>query len=267
MLYNREHFYYMDSFSETDLFGNRLLDGQIILSTIKKVVERYVRCKAIPKRESEDVTMTVVEKIFRQKEKIEHAFDGRSTPATYYTAVINRMCCEVIRKESRSWYAVDEAGNVSVQNNHHTESYEAEKSIILEQEVQRLKCLLCFLNEEREKMLLFLIYYFDIPIDMGDINIYAKKKTKTVYSLLVDSKSKSKEEIFVRLANVVNLVENKNIGKDAVRIWFTKHLNSLIERMNINNTYHNKESIAILLELLHNKERKSLPLKRIFDPK
>lgn len=237
--------------------GNQL-DGQTLLSMIRKVVERYVQRKVIPQREFEDVTMTIVEKIYSRKEKIDNAFEGKSQLTTYYIAVINRMCCEVIRKECRQWYAVDESEQSSELNPPaQTPDNETEKNIILEQEMKRLEYLLLFLNNEKAKTVLFLKFYFDIPISPDDVRCYAEDESGEVLSLLKKNKIKLKEDIFICLAKVVNIVENKRIGKDAVRIWFTAQVNSLIERLNGKGfARHNRDSLGILLEMLYRRDNR-----------
>lgn len=238
----------MDSFSKANRYNNQSPAEHIILSITQKVVRGYVQRKVVPQREFDDVVMSVVEKFCTQKDKIENSFEGRSNQTTYYIAVINRMCCEVIRKESRSWYLIE---SLSPENTLQTGNYETEKKLILEQEVKRLENLL-FMNNEKGKVIMFLKFYFDIPIKHDDVSIYAMDKTKDVCSLLLKGKPKTKEDIFTCLAEIVNMVEDKCIGKDAVRIWFTNQLNSLINRLNGNdNAYHNKESLAIMLDMLY----------------
>jgi DNA-directed RNA polymerase specialized sigma24 family protein len=245
----------MNYLSKTNLF-KRQLDEETLLFLIKKVVERYVRQKIIPQREFEDVMMTVVEKVYSRKEKIENAFEGRSTLTTYYIAVINRVCCEVIRKEKQVWQTVEDVESMSTGNTEQTEHYETEKKLIVTQEVKRLEYLLLLLNHDKEKVILFLKFYFDIPVDFSDVTGYAKDRSKEVFLLLTSTKPQSREDTFTCLADVVNKVENKHIGKDAVRIWFTSQLNSLIERLNGNDPgcCHNRESLSILMEMLYRKE-------------
>ena len=92
-----------------------------------------------------------------------------------------------------------------------------------------------------------------MPIFNNDINSYANSHSEAVRSIIMDEKNSTKGDVFIRLAGVVNLVEQKEIGGDAVRIWFTNQVNTIIRRLNGNGVAnHDKESLSILLEMLFN---------------
>jgi hypothetical protein len=74
---------------------------QTLNHLINKVVMRHVSRGVIPTREQEDVKTSILEKFLLKQNKIDGSFQGKSKIATYYTAVINRMCAEVIRKEQK----------------------------------------------------------------------------------------------------------------------------------------------------------------------
>lgn len=238
-----------------NIVGNKYTDhitDDKILSIVKSVVGKYVQCKVIPQREFDDVEMSVVEKFYNQKEKIFNAFEGKSKITTYCVAVINRMCCEVIRKESKHWHMVVNDEGSLLQMGFNTNAYEAEKEVVLKQEVERLRNLMYFFNDEKAKVILFTKVYFDIPICINDVNEYANSKAKEVMSILNKEDIKLKGDTFTCLARVVNLVENKNVGGDAVRIWFTNQTNTLIKRLNGNGiAQYDKESLSILFEILY----------------
>jgi len=236
------------------------ISDEQLLSLIKGVVNRYVQKRAIPKRELEDVVMSVVEKFFNQREKIESAFEGKSKLTTYYIAVINRMCCEVIRKEGKQWNQVVNEEPIFERESSSKNPFEIEKQLVFKQEAKRLKFLFQLFNEDKAKTILFLKFYFDLPFDIDDIKEYTGDKHHEVYRFLTATLGeKSKGEIFTTLASVVNMVEQKNIGGDAVRIWFTNQVNALIKRLNGNGiTQHDKESLAILLEMLYTEKSASM---------
>ncbi len=215
-----------------------------------KVVSRYILRSAIPEREKEDVIMTILEKFLLQKDRIDHAFEGKSKKTTYYIAIMNRMCCEIIRKEKKHWYPVDD-------DMHEFEIYkpvhytsDTEKNLIIKEEVKRLANAMLFFNGQGSKINLFVKYYFRISLDESDIQNYSGDKFLEVYAVLSDDSPKNKSDLFERLAFVTNLVEQKNVKGDSVRMWVNKQLDVILNRINMNGIYnHTRESLQILMEL------------------
>lgn len=230
-------------------------DDTTLIETIteisRRVISKYVARSVIPLREKEDVEMVVVEKFMEKKDKINRAFKGKSKVITYYTAVINRMCCEVIRKEQKHWYALpDTRQNDNEVQNSSTFSYEAEKGAVINNEVKRLAKAMLFFNETIGKVNLFLKYYYDIPLNDDDFNRYSEENKDFIKDVLVSQKTDSKEDKFNKLAEIVNKVEKKNIKGDAVRIWLNKQSSALLLRLNHNNSsYHDAESLGLLFEI------------------
>mgnify|MGYP006306750711 FL=1 len=133
---------------------------------------------------------------------------------------------------------------------HYTSRYEAEKEMLLNQEVKRLSHALHLFNGERDKLRLFLKFYFDVPIELSEAQDYFQSNPDAVLSLLDQSKDYSKKEKFERLAEVVNLVEQKEIKSDSVRMWLNDRLESLLRRLNGNGrSLHTNDSLSILLEM------------------
>ena len=231
-------------------YNSREEEANLILEIARKVVAKYVHRTVIPWRESEDVMMSIVEKFLNQKEKIDGAFEGKAQLSTYYIAVVNRMCCEVIRKESKHWYTVsnepDEGKRVDVL----TTSIEAEKKVAMANELKRLNNAMLFFNGERAKVNLFMKYYFEIPVKHEDIAAYSKDNVEKLYGYFEQNESTSKGIMFDRLAQVVNHAEGKDIKSDAVRMWLNKQIDTILCRLNGNGiSNHDKESLAILFEM------------------
>ena len=248
--------------TKSNQYINLISDEQLLV-IVRGVVGKYVHSKAIPQREFEDVVMSIVEKFLNQKGKIFCSFEGKSKITTYCIAVVNRMCCEVIRKESKQWYLVSEREQ-QYSNDMNTSTLEAEKNLIFKQEIKRLENLMLFFNDEKAKLTFFLKVYFSIPVNRADIKSYAKGKENEVELILNSENLKSKGDLFASLAGIVNLVENKNIGGDAVRIWFTNQVNSIIKRLNGDGiANHDKESLSILLEMLYNDNKQGVEIRQL----
>jgi len=217
------------------------------------VVSRYVARSAIPYREREDVKMAVLEKFLDKKEQILNAFEGKSKLTTYLIAVINRMCCEVIRKEKKHWYAfVDDSDGMYAQKEC-TTVYETSKKLLFKEEVQRLSNTMQFFNGSCAKVNLFLKLLFNIPITSKDIELYSPDKADMIKEFFIDVDNSKKTELFEKMAHAQNIVENKNVGGDAVRIWLTKQIQTILQRLNGNEmSSHDKESLAVLFEMKEN---------------
>ncbi len=220
-----------------------------VMQWAKVVVSRYVSKGVIPNREQEDVEMAIVEKFLRQQEKIDQSFKGNSKLSTFYIAVINKMCCEVVRKESRHWYtvsddiqAVDRLGNAD-------SSIESDKKLAISYEIKRLTDVMLFFNGDRAKINLCLKIYFDIDVKEWEIREYKGINNSDIIRVLNRSKEMSKAEKYDFMAEIINNAEQKNTKGDAVRMWLEKKIQTILLRMNnLHESNHDKESLGILLE-------------------
>lgn len=223
-----------------------------LIDIANSVVSRYVYRGAVPKREKEDVVMIIVEKFIASRNKIQGAFQGKSKVNTYVIAILNRMCCEVIRKESKHWYAVNDE-EINTSNLSTTLSIEAEKHFAINNEVMRLSNTMLFFNGEQAKIKLFLKCLFDLPFSNNDVLDYAGAKANSVSTLLEGVQDASKGDKFEILSQVVNFVENKSVKGDAVRMWLNKQIDIILARLNRNDmASHTKESLAMLFEVKQN---------------
>ncbi|MDY0103052.1 MAG: hypothetical protein RBS07_08925 [Lentimicrobium sp.] len=237
---------------------------QQLMELANTVVAGYVRRFIIPKRESEDVKMAIVEKFIIQEEKINSAFEGKSKRTTYYIAIINRMCCEIIRHENKHWYTVMEKEHPKelCLTDSITMNIETEKDVIIRYEEQRLAQIISASHGKKGKLLLFLKFYFDLPISKTEIEQYAEHLADELTLLLKREETTAKSEVYNILATAVNLVEHKDIKGDAVRMWLNKHTDAIIKALNKNDgTEYSIENIEILLELQYSR---GVPVMNLF---
>ena len=226
---------------------------QTVSLIINNVVAKYISRGAIPERERSDVEMAITEKYLLKSDQINNAFQGRSKLTTYYAAVINRMCCEIIRKEQKHWYAVSES-EALYKKESGTVAFDAAKQTLLKEELKRFSFALALFDNILAKVILFLKYNFDIPIKSEEIQSYAGlKKMNQAAAILTKRSDLSKAELNENLAELVLLIENKKVGGDAIRMWTNKQIDILIERMNGNSQqFHTRETISIMLEMQTN---------------
>ncbi len=208
-----------------------VISSEEVMHFSQKVVKRYVNKGSIPRREEEDITMWVVEKFLIKKEKIINSFKGQSLFSTYCISVLNRMCCEVIRKEVKHW-------NLSDNQHENFSSYDTVNSddlLLIKEEIALLNKIIMFLGSERHKTKLFFAYYYRLLILREDISNYDIKYLEhKLNEIFLSENNLSKGQIFINLAEVHNRVENKEIKPDAVRMWLNKTRNIIISRLNRN---------------------------------
>lgn len=231
-------------------YNSSVISTSFIMELVSNVVVRYVCKSCIPKREKEDVEMAIIEKILNQQEKINASFQHKSSIKTYYIAIINRMCCEVIRSESRHWYSVSDVEIEQVANQKTSMIMNGEMQTIIKSEIKRLHRVMLFFNGERAKILIFLKYFFGISIEDDEIKNYAKYNFERVKMLMIQNDSLTQTERFQKMAEIINLVEDKEVKGDAVRMWLNKQIELILKRMNIyNDSNHCKESLKIMMEM------------------
>lgn len=216
---------------------------------VSQVVAKYISRGVIPERERGDVEMAITEKYLLKRNKIDQAFEGRSKRITYYTAVITRMCCEVIRKEQKHWYSVTQNED-SYNPEPGSSAFETARQTLLKEEMKRFSFALILFNDLHAKVNLFLKYNFDIPLKDEEIYAYAGLKKDRAVVILGQRSDFAKAQVNKNLAELVLLVENKKVGGDAIRMWINKQIDILIARMNgSSQRYHNRETISIMLEI------------------
>lgn len=223
--------------------NSKLISDTELLLLSGKVVARYVKAGTIPTKEEEDVKMAIVEKFLIKHDSIKKAFSGKAKVSTYCIAVLNRMCCEIIRKELKHW-KIDNNEVPDVPNNIISHA----DKLVISDEVKLLHKILLLFGDEFVKIKLFLAFYFQLNIYENDIAGYSlNKKVRELFS---DSGVKNKGEIFECLTEAVGIVEKKEVKADAVRMWLNKNTDKIIQRLNgaFGRANYDKDSFQILFE-------------------
>lgn len=221
-----------------------------IKDLVEKVVVRYIGNSVIPYREKYDVVMTILEKFIHNRQKIDDGFEGKSKITTYYIAVFNRMCCEVIRKESKHWYAVNDLESESKVELKRNTLTDADKKVAIVDELKQLANVMNFFKGQGAKVNLFMKYYFRIPLDYKDIFEYSAVHSNEIGREVARHAPKNNADIFNILARIINIAEGKEIKGDAVRMWLNKKIEIILTRINMNGTSkHTRESLQILMEM------------------
>ena len=230
-------------------FKTNELSEATLLDFANRVVTRYVKTGAVTLQEQEDYQMNLVERFLIKKDKIMASFEGKSNIKTYCYAVLNRMCCEMIRKEVRrnKHYSEDDF------KSHYPAYSNASNQILIEDEIKLLEKIFILFDDDRYKVILFLKFMYNIPIKEGDLIKYNAQLSKHIKKLLLNSESQLTDaQKYSILQQLVNYAENKSVAPDAIRAWYKKILKQVIERLNgtLHRSYYNPESLGILLEYM-----------------
>jgi len=228
----------------------KILSENELLNLSEIIVKHYAY--AIPPNEIEDVRMSIVEKYLAQEDKINRHFHGQSKKSTYAYAILNRMCCSILRKEKKHWQK---------QHTYHedlisTGPHKTTEQFIIEDEIQHLRKHLIMLNNQF-KSVIFIAFYYVLSAKEHFVKVYDKSyKKHGLLSLLDPDSVHSKSEIFNNLAKVQNKVELKTVKADAVRMWLNKNIKHLIQRMNgpFGRANYEQDSFRILFEYYYDKE-------------
>lgn len=200
--------------------------------------------------------MGMVEKFLQKQDNIQNAYHGKAKVTTYCIAVLNKMCCELIRKELKQW---KQQSSVFFDNEHITNSHPLKK-LVINDEVKLLYNTLLLFDNERIKVQLFLAYLFQLSLIKNDLVVYDKNYKKNKLDILFSQINlKNKSEIFKNLTYAVEVAENKFVKHDAVRMWLNKNITRIIVRLNgpFNRANYDKETLQILFEYYHNQRKEN----------
>ena len=224
-----------------------ILSEDKLLEYADKVVSRYVYQKIIPEREREDVKMSVIERFWKKKERIAKGFSGKAKLSTYCIAVLNRMCCEEIRKNMMHWKSRSE----EYIKEGHSSIISSSERLVIKDETLLLDKIIRLLHDEKSKVLVYLAYYFSLEPKSTHIAEYSRSCDQNrIYQLLDPSKTQNKSQLFDNLAKVMNTCENRTVKADAVRMWLNKTMNKIIGQLNgpFQRANYDKESLRTLFE-------------------
>lgn len=206
--------------------------------------------RAVPYREKEDTEQELMRKFLEKQQKIEHAFQGNANPETYITAILYRMCCEVIRSDVKDWDHV-KGDDPTYFFSREKYSHSIENNMVIHNESEYLKKILLLFADERAKITLFLKVLYGLTISKSDVKAYDPNYHQYgIGEILLDKHFKRNADVYEALANVVSLSEKNAVRGDAVRIWLNKRMDQTIERLNgkMQRSNYDRKSFRLLFE-------------------
>lgn len=226
-----------------------------VYSLAKKVVNKMLVRNAIPHREQQDTEQELMRKYVEKKSKIQSAFKGNSKPETYLTAVLYRMCCEIIRSDVKNWDHVKHHDPTDFFMRSISES-SVENKMVINNEARFLKNIILLFAEESARLILFLKVLYGIPVTNDDLYAYHKDyKNYELDKILKDGVVNQNQEAYALLEEVVKRVEKKAVGGDAIRIWLNKRVDQMINRLNgtVQRSNYDRKTFRILFDYTFSK--------------
>jgi len=242
-----------------------LLETDFLSQAVRKTVFRYVSRKAIPARELEDVEMTVIEKFINQKQQIVANFEGKSQASTYCIAIVNRMCCEVIRKEWKHWQSVDNQSYDINLGFHPLADNQPDHALLINLELERLQFALNKLQQSVPSAEPLLMFHFELELQQSALKNWAGSKLDQLKIPLEKLSGASKTTRYQIIAAMLSIVEDKKIKPDALRMRIYKYMDMLIADLNQNDqSEHTRETLKLLFEirLQHSENQSAVKLSK-----
>ncbi len=215
------------------------------------IVNKFISRGVIPFNEKEDIKQSLLEKYLIKKEKIAKAYSGKAQPRTYYSAVLYKMTCELIRSELNNWKTIKSEVNEMLKYNKDN-SLSPEQATIIHNEKDLLDKVLTTFGKERVKIELFLKVFYRVPVSNKDIKkCYKNHESDTTVELTENKPGVKDKELYSDLASLVNQYENKDVKPDAIRMYINKYINSILSRLNgkYQRANYSKETLGILFEI------------------
>ncbi|MCQ2975396.1 MAG: hypothetical protein MJ211_11380 [Bacteroidales bacterium] len=220
------------------------------------IVKKYIKVGIIESTDYEDTKQTLIEKYYTKKERIESIYDSRSKPETYISAVLYKMLLEILRNKNAKEKHFEDYKQKVLKNDKQHEITPEEK-LILENEKKYLNRVIATFGNESNKIILFCKMFFRIKPTNFDLESYTKKTcNKELETYIQIDGSENDKDIFEKLCNLCNIVENKDNKPDAIRMYVNKTNAKLINRLNGNNrANYNEESLGLLFDMLYVEKR------------
>lgn len=215
------------------------------------IINKFISRGVIPFNEKEDIKQSLLEKYLLKREKIATAYSGKAQPRTYYSAVLYKMTCEVIRSELNNWKTIKSEVNEMLKYNKDN-SLSPEQATIIHNEKDLLDKVLTTFGKERGKIELFLKIFYRVPVNNDDIKkCYKNHEDNASFEITENKPGIKDKELYSSLANLVNQYENKDVKPDAIRMYINKYINSILSRLNgrYQRANYTKETLGILFEI------------------
>ncbi len=213
------------------------------------VVKKFIQNGSLYYDDFEDVKQSVMVKYYSKQKTIEAAYSGAAKVETYLSAVVYRMVLEILRsKTSLARRKLEYEDHSKLINNN--KPLNPEEETIIKNEVVYLNRILLTLGKEKDKIFLFLKYYFKLKIKLIDLGTFVKSELRSkILEILKNTIPLKDKEIYEKLCEVQLIVEQKITKIDAIRMYINKNIDKIISLLNANErAFYTKETLRILFE-------------------
>ncbi len=228
-----------------------LISTKSLYEIAEKVVNHFIGKRVIPFADRKDFIQSVVEKYYTKRDRIENGYSGKAKISTYVTSVIYKMTCEEIRSEIKHWKQQKEDANLMLEMKKDN-SLSPEQELIISNEKILLQKAFLTLGKESAKAKLFLKCYYRLPVSENELKEYAQDKHQVDLMKKIKQNPMDKDkDVYEKLAVLLEMIEEKMVQVDAVRMYVNKMVNRIINRLNGRNqrSSYTKETLGYLMEL------------------
>jgi len=231
--------------------------------TIEIIVNKYIRSGLFSIHERDDIIQTINVQLLDTKiQKVQQHFDNSTKVVTYLSRVIQNLCLEIHRKNSR---------RPTIDENQELDSLESETSdreylseMFIRSELHRLHATFLLYHTKQAKLELCLKLYYRLPLNRDDIltlgeNVDAAVADAFVKELRDHYEDLDDKEVYEKVTPYFNVIENKQNTPDALRKWTNGKIKEIIHLLNAPpaNAKYDKETLQILLTKYYENEQKT----------
>ena len=221
---------------------------------IRIIVRSYQSKGYVSAMESDDLVQEINKELLGRIDKISLQYNGKSSLRTYFSVIIRNICRELFRKNNR----VEESGDPEYQKN--ISEPNPHDRIVINQEYERFEKVMKLMLKDRVRFNLMLRFILDLRVRPDDIRQfigYSDDKEDYLLRDLNNSSGLSKRELFERLSDNLNILENRLTSPDSLRKWFKSRSSEFLDLMNgtPKRSSYSLESIQLLVEIREEKKK------------
>ena len=256
------------------LIKNRKRKNAFLIGNVIKIadiiVKKFVQNKSIHFSEFDDMKQSIIEKYLLKQDKIETSFTGQSKPETYISAILYRMVLELLRNEKNKYQRQSDF-ETHIRIFERERIINPEEKLIIQNEKKYLDRVFATFGKEREKIILYIKFFYQVKISEDEIRQYAKNRDyNKLYEIFISSQKDmvhqssdpfkrvgtlkdelnlKDKEIFSLLCEAHNTIDEKKVKPDAIRMYVNNNIKKILERLNgeNNRTFYTKKTLGLLL--------------------
>ncbi len=229
---------------------------------IDRIALAYSRRYEIHPFTTDDLQQEVKMLMLERLESIQRSYRGEASISHFLVVVIRNTCREISRRKKLGNFRetkLEEKDRAKLK----TSGFSTDGQVYIQEEVRRLEMIFSLYGVVLPRIRLAFKGFFRLEIFSIDIKRYISGYQVNVMvdafvHLLNSEKKSTDKEVFKKLTQLFNTVEEKQNTTEAVRKWTLRKSQEVIELLNgrDRNRFYSRESFKVLFELYSEEERK-----------